>query len=92
MLVAKRLVIKGRVQRVWYRAWTVETARRIGLVGWVRNRRDGSVEAVVQGIDAAIERFIGQAWDGPPAAEVESIDVLEETVSDMRDFEQRSTD
>ena len=50
-----RVVISGRVQGVWYRGWTVDEARARGLDGWVRNRRDGSVEAVFQGPAAAHE-------------------------------------
>ena len=48
-VVARHLTILGRVQGVFYRNWTVETARGLGLTGWVRNRMDGSVEALVQG-------------------------------------------
>ena len=47
--------IEGRAQGVWYRAWTVEQAEKRSLSGWVRNRRDGSVEAVFSGDDADIE-------------------------------------
>lgn len=65
--------IKGRVQGVWYRGWTVETARGLGLDGWVRNRSDGSVEAVFQGPQEAVERMIEACHDGPPAARVNSI-------------------
>ncbi len=49
MTVARRLVIYGRVQGVFYRGWSVETARDLGLRGWVRNRSDGTVEALLQG-------------------------------------------
>lgn len=48
-LVARHLMIHGRVQGVWYRAWAVETARQLGLAGWVRNRSNGCVEALVEG-------------------------------------------
>lgn len=65
--------IKGRVQGVWYRGWTVETARALGLDGWVRNRSDGSVEAVFQGPPAAVNRMIEACHDGPPAARVTGI-------------------
>ena len=47
--ITVRVRISGRVQGVWYRGWTVDEARRLGLSGWVRNRRDGSVEAVFSG-------------------------------------------
>jgi acylphosphatase len=66
--------IRGRVQGVWYRGWTVDEAERRGLRGWVRNRRDGSVEAVLCGPQAVIDDMIEALWSGPPAARVESVD------------------
>lgn len=74
-----RLRIHGRVQGVWYRGWTVEQARALGLDGWVRNRRDGSVETVVSGPSDAVDRMILACRDGPPAARVDTVHV-EETV------------
>ena len=69
-----RLVrIRGKVQGVWYRAWTVEEATRRGLRGWVRNRRDGSVEAFFAGDSAVIDEMIGACRIGPPLARVDSI-------------------
>jgi acylphosphatase len=73
-----RLSIKGRVQGVWYRGWTVETASCMGLDGWVRNRADGSVEALFSGPQAKIEAMIEACRRGPPAAKVVSIDIVEE--------------
>ena len=67
---AVRLRIDGRVQGVWYRGWLVETALRLGLDGWVRNRSDGSVEAVAAGTPAAIDALIRTCHDGPPMARV----------------------
>lgn len=66
--------VRGRVQGVWYRGWTVEEAERRHLRGWVRNRRDGSVEAVLCGPGAAVDDMIEAMWSGPPAARVESVD------------------
>ncbi len=91
MIVARRLSIHGRVQGVFYRGWTVETARRFGLVGWVRNRSDGTVEAVVQGDEAAVERFVALARNGPPTARVERIEIDETKVAAFAGFEQRPT-
>jgi len=68
-----RVCITGRVQGVWFRGWTVETARNLGLVGWVRNRTDGSVEAVFQGAPEAVRRMIAACHDGPPAANVSAV-------------------
>ena len=91
MTVARHLVIHGRVQGVFYRGWAVETARALGLSGWVRNRRDGAVEAVVQGDGEAVERFVELAREGPPAASVERIDVRELETAALSGFEQRGT-
>jgi acylphosphatase len=75
--LARHLTIHGRVQGVFYRGWAVDTARELRLVGWIRNRHNGTVEAIVQGSDAAVERFIALAHEGPPGAEVESVEVRE---------------
>ncbi len=62
--------IRGRVQGVGYRAWTIETAARLGLTGWVRNRLDGSVEAVFQGGETALYKMLEKCEDGPLLARV----------------------
>ena len=69
------LVITGQVQGVAYRAGAVVEARRLGLCGWVRNRFDGSVEAAAEGPAEAVEAFVAWARRGPPAAEVEQVEV-----------------
>jgi acylphosphatase len=66
--------IRGRVQGVWYRGWTEEEATRRGLRGWVRNRRDGSVEALFCGPAAIVADMIEACRKGPPAARVEAVD------------------
>ena len=71
--MAKRLIIQGLVQGVAYRACFAETAAALGLAGWVRNRRDGSVEACVHGAPAAIESIVAWARRGPPAARVSNV-------------------
>ncbi len=73
-VVARSLRIHGRVQGVSYRASAQIEAQRLGLSGWVRNRSDGSVEALVAGRQDAIDRFIDWARRGPPAARVDRID------------------
>lgn len=75
MIVTRHLGIHGRVQGVWYRAWTVSTAHELGLTGWVRNCRDGTVEVLVQGDDETVQRFIALAKSGPKHADVSRIDV-----------------
>lgn len=74
-----RLIITGRVQGVGYRAWFEREARTRGLAGWVRNRRDGSVEALVAGDDAAIEALVAVSRKGPQAARISDIEVEQAT-------------
>jgi acylphosphatase len=68
-----RLEIRGRVQGVGYRAAMAAEARRLGLSGWVRNRRDGSVEATVAGDHGAVQQLLHWARRGPPAARVDEV-------------------
>ncbi|EQB15663.1 acylphosphatase [Sphingobium lactosutens] len=89
--VARRLTITGQVQGVWYRAWAVETAQGLGLTGWVRNRSDGNVEAVVEGDEAVIERFISLAHIGSPAAQVDRIAIDDVADGGHQDFTKRPT-
>jgi acylphosphatase len=70
---AVRVRITGVVQGVGYRAWTEQTARARGLDGWVRNRRDGSVEAVIAGDDTAVDEMLKALRVGPPSSEVEDV-------------------
>lgn len=86
-----RLMIQGRVQGVSYRWWTVGEATRRGLNGWVRNRREGSVEALVSGPTAAVDDLIEACRQGPPAARVNDIEILPEEGAVTGGFEQRST-
>jgi acylphosphatase len=71
---AKRLVISGRVQGVGYRQWMVEAARSLGVSGWVRNRLDGTVEALVAGDTAAVEELLRACRRGPRLAVVAEIE------------------
>lgn len=73
-------MITGRVQGVGYRAWTADTARRHGLTGWVRNRRDGSVEALFAGPATVVAEMVALCRHGPPSARVDS--VISETAED----------
>ena len=70
-----RVVVRGRVQGVGYRAFVEMEAVARGLAGWVRNRRDGTVEAVLSGDDATVGDTLRAMRDGPPAAMVESLSV-----------------
>jgi len=71
--IAVRIEIRGRVQGVWYRGWTLDQAARRALRGWVRNRRDGSVEALFIGAKDKVEDMIEDCREGPPAARVDSV-------------------
>jgi acylphosphatase len=73
MVTTLYLHISGRVQGVWYRESLRMEAERLEVTGWVRNRRDGAVEAMVQGEDAALAALIAWAKVGPPAARVDAV-------------------
>lgn len=70
-----RVRIEGRVQGVWFRAWTSEQARMRDLQGWVRNRGDGSVEALFSGAAANVDAMVAACREGPPAARVSEVTV-----------------
>lgn len=74
--IVLRLEIRGVVQGVGYRWAMVEEARRLGIRGWVRNRRDATVEAIVMGAPEAVDRIVAWAKKGPRSAVVEAVDVF----------------
>jgi acylphosphatase len=75
MALQVRLAIKGRVQGVGYRDWTMTMGHRLGLTGWVRNLRDGSVEALIVGDETAVGTMIEACRKGPAMARVDEIDI-----------------
>ena len=81
--------IEGRVQGVWYRAWTVREATARGLSGWVRNRADGSVEALFDGPAEAVDAMLAACRDGPPAAAVSAVIESPAAASGTSGFRQR---
>ena len=79
-LIAKLIRVSGNVQGVFFRAWTKQQADELGISGWVRNRPDGSVEALVAGEAQAVSSIIDRMRRGPPAATVERL--IEEPTED----------
>ena len=75
--VGRKVRVTGRVQGVFFRAWTAEQARGLGVAGWVRNAPDGSVEAHLSGSEDAIVQLLARLHRGPPAAKVEDLIVEE---------------
>lgn len=86
----RRLLISGQVQGVGYRWHFMDQARRLGLQGWVRNLRDGRVEALVWGEQAALAALIHWAGMGPPLARVDSVE-LEDSAERPSGLQQKST-
>jgi acylphosphatase len=87
-----RVVVTGKVQGVWFRAWTVEEAAKRRLRGWVRNRRDGSVEALFAGDPGKVDEMVKVCHEGPPLAQVATVnaqDASDETIPEG--FDQRRT-
>jgi acylphosphatase len=74
-VIARRIVVRGRVQGVFFRDSTRRTAEARGVAGWVRNRDDGTVEAHLEGSEEAVDAVIAWARTGPSRAEVEGVDV-----------------
>ena len=91
MRLVRHAIICGHVQGVWYRGWTVENACLRGLAGWVRNRPDGTVEAVFAGSLDAVEAMLEACRRGPPSARVSDIVVTDAPDEGWRDFVQRAT-
>jgi acylphosphatase len=79
----KRMMIRGVVQKIGFRVWAEREALGLGLKGWVRNRRDGSVEVLIAGPPPALAQMIERCWKGPPLAKIESIDVEDAVPLDL---------
>jgi acylphosphatase len=81
--IVRHIIIHGRVQGVGYRAWTEHAALAHGLTGWVRNRRDGAVEAVISGPPEAVAAMVEACRNGPGGARVDAIDARDGAVADL---------
>ncbi len=84
--------ITGRVQGVGYRAWTEEEASRLGLSGWVRNRRSGAVEAIFSGDDETVDVMLDRLREGPACSSVNDVRVIGEVEAYEGPFEVRPTE
>ena len=89
MNIARHVRLTGRVQGVFFRAWTRDQARELGVSGWVRNCDDGSVEAHIEGEDAAVRQLLDRIGQGPPSADVEDVQVEEVPAEGLDRFEVR---
>jgi acylphosphatase len=85
-MTRRRVVVHGRVQGVFFRGSTVERAREVGVNGWVRNRPDGTVEAVFEGSAEQVAEMVRYCRQGPPWARVERIEEFEEAPEDLGGF------
>ncbi len=90
-MIARHLIVHGRVQGVYYRGWTVETARALGVTGWVRNLSSGEVEILACGEPEAVRALIDRCRTGPRAAVVSRIEVEDVPPEQHAGFEQRPT-
>ena len=88
-MIRRRVVVSGQVQGVFFRARCAEAARSFGVAGWVSNEPDGTVQAVFEGDDEAVEGMIAWCHEGSPRAVVERVDVHDEEPRDERGFEAR---
>jgi acylphosphatase len=89
-MIAKRCLVSGKVQGVFYRASTAERARALGLTGYAKNLADGRVEVLACGEQAAVQELMDWLWQGPAAAKVQAVDVADADATQApRDFSTR---
>lgn len=87
--IRRRLIVHGKVQGVFFRDSTRESAENEGVSGWAANRDDGSVEVALEGTPDAVEAVIGFCRTGPMSADVSSVDVTDEQPEGLSGFETR---
>lgn len=87
MAIRRRVVVHGHVQGVFFRDTTRREARSAGVAGWVANRPDGAVEAVLEGDEEAVSRLVRFCHEGPRGAAVDRVEVFEEELEGLASFE-----
>jgi len=86
--IRRRLIIRGRVQGVWFRDSTRREALSLAVTGWVKNRRDGGVEVMAEGPEDSVQRLIRWCHHGPPSAQVSGVEeVAEEWTGEFSSFD-----
>ena len=85
-VIRRHVIVSGRVQGVFFRDSTRREAERLGVAGWVRNVDDGTVEAVFEGEDSAVDSMVAFCRRGPERARVDRVEVAEQDVEGLRDF------
>jgi acylphosphatase len=85
-VIRVRVVISGMVQGVFFRQMASEHAHRLGVVGWIRNRSDGNVEAVFEGLEQAVDEIVAWCHEGSPWSRVEKVEVTAEEPEGLETF------
>ena len=88
-MIRRRVVVRGRVQGVFFRASCRDAALALGVSGWVSNEPDGTVQAVFEGDEGAVEGMVAWCHSGPPQAQVQGVDVTDEEPTGERGFTAR---
>ncbi len=84
-MISIEIIVRGKVQGVWFRKYTQEYAMEHGLTGWVKNEQNGTVRIVAVGNSTSIDAFVKWCWKGSPKSHVESVDFSEIEDSDLHD-------
>ena len=90
-MATQRIYVSGRVQGVAFRDWTIRTAKKLGLTGWVRNLTDGRVEILADGEDEAIGALVDACREGPRLARVDHVSAVPDTDKPSKGFTKRFT-
>jgi acylphosphatase len=88
-VVRRKVVVSGRVQGVFFRASCRDAARALGVAGWISNEADGTVQAVFEGDEDAVEGMVAWCHSGPPQAHVEAVEVTDEEPTGEQGFSTR---